>query len=112
MLPASGAHSCRGGVLGTLTMLFFLCAGDRFAGIMGGRTSWGILGFVVSQTEEKGVCFFPRFHPRPVRAADLMSRRRWPASGASHVSGAGDCDVRVSPAAEPPHPSETAVFYV
>ncbi|WP_278186550.1 hypothetical protein [Streptomyces laculatispora] len=42
-------------MLGTLTMLFFLCAGDRFAGIMDGRTSWGILGCVMSQTEKKGV---------------------------------------------------------
>ncbi|MEV0783761.1 hypothetical protein AB0I52_12420 [Streptomyces sp. NPDC050423] len=51
------------GVLGTLTMLFFLCAGDRFVGVMGGRTPWGVFGFVVSQMVEKGVWFFPGSTP-------------------------------------------------
>ncbi|MEU8696107.1 CHAT domain-containing protein [Streptomyces sp. NPDC048680] len=51
------------GVLGTLTMLFFFCAGDRFIGVMGGRTPWGIFGFVVSQMVEKGVWIFPGSTP-------------------------------------------------
>ncbi|MFF1922078.1 CHAT domain-containing protein [Streptomyces sp. NPDC058221] len=51
------------GVLGTLTMLFFLCAGDRLVGKSSGRMSWGILGFVVSQLVEEGVWLFPGSTP-------------------------------------------------
>ncbi|MFJ1901774.1 CHAT domain-containing protein [Streptomyces sp. NPDC088115] len=51
------------GVLGTLTMLFFFCAGDRLIGRASGRTPWGILGFVVSQMVEKGIWFFPGSTP-------------------------------------------------
>ncbi|MFD0024691.1 CHAT domain-containing protein [Streptomyces sp. NPDC058382] len=51
------------GVLATLTMLFFHCASDRLVGKPSARTSWGVLGFVVSQMVEKGVWFFPGSTP-------------------------------------------------
>lgn len=51
------------GVLGTLTMLFSFCAGDRLVGGSGGRMPWGVLGFVVSQMVERGVWFFPGTTP-------------------------------------------------
>ncbi|MFJ4897765.1 CHAT domain-containing protein [Streptomyces sp. NPDC088727] len=51
------------GVLGTLVMLFFFCAGDRLIGRASGRTPWGILGFVVSQMVEKGIWLFPGSTP-------------------------------------------------
>ncbi|WNI21320.1 CHAT domain-containing protein [Streptomyces sp. ITFR-16] len=51
------------GVLGTLTMLFYFCAGDRLAGAAGGRMPWGMLGFVVSQMVQEGVWVFPGTTP-------------------------------------------------
>lgn len=51
------------GGLGTLAMLFFFCAGDRLVGSAGGRTPWGILGFLVSQMVEKGIWVFPGSTP-------------------------------------------------
>lgn len=117
------------GVLGTLTTLFLLCAGDRFAGIMGGRTSWGILGCVMSQTEKKGVWFIPRFPPSPgtgrrphvsttvaglkdfARLRPTTAEQRANPDNNIEVSGAGDGDVRVSPAAGPPHPPRRQPFF-
>ncbi|WP_285565119.1 CHAT domain-containing protein [Streptomyces sp. RTGN2] len=51
------------GVLSTLTMLFYFCAGDRFVAVAGGRMPWGMLGFVVSQLVEQGVWVFPGATP-------------------------------------------------